>query len=467
MMTCPKGHSNPDNARFCGTCGESVTPSQDSPATSDVVGPDVDTTLDDQANTTSTEPVTLAQSQDHIEADLEPQPVTDADDDATASPDTATASPDTDDAEQDFPGTVNSTPDAILTAPFVDDRQGAADVGSVTNAAAESPSNTSALAFDIAQMVSRVSSWASANEVSVAEDPYLNGLITAASRRDDLTMWASLDPMKHLPVAGKGSGSNQLWKRISSLFFVLRNVLVFVPVALTWLAISNAVDGFGDYTQRLDAGQEANFLQFWQQADPWWRIGHVAFLDFLLISAIVALTLLQSACSARAEKLARNFAAKRERERTELGFTILSALQGKRQASPESIAESLAEALNDLTQAARDVNEVAARLERASTGVESLAPQIQVLNVRVEELVATFNSGLVGSMDQFAQSVRSLDQTVAGGVSKLFEETVIGVQEINEQLARTGASIEFGTKQLRDDLDAIHAKLGTVARGGR
>jgi hypothetical protein len=402
------------------------------------------------------EPLDANQPQDPSEAtprdieieSSEPNDLTDTENESSA---------DTGDSSVDYLSDSRASDDGFTSGPVL----------AATSTTTAVDTSTTTLAFDIAQMVSKISSWAAKNEVNTAENPYLNGLITAASRRDDLTMWASLDPMKHLPVVSTASSSKRLWERISSLFFVLRNVLVFVPVALTWLAISNAVDGFGDYTQSLDSGQEANFLQFWQQADPWWRIGHVAFLDFMLIAAIVTLTLLQSGFAARAEKLERKHASRIEHERAELGFAILNGLQGKRQASPESIAESLAEALNDLTQAARDVNEVAARLERASTGVESLAPQIQVLNVRVEELVATFNSGLVGSMDQFAQSVRSLDQTVAGGVSKLFEETVIGVQEINEQLARTGASIEFGTKQLRDDLDAIHSKLGTVARGGR
>jgi len=44
---------------------------------------------------------------------------------------------------------------------------------------------------------------------------------------------------------------------------------------------------------------------------------------------------------------------------------------------------------------------------------------------------------------------------------------LVGLDEIREQLGRTSASVEFGTKSLRDDLDAIHGRLTGVMRGGR
>ena len=127
----------------------------------------------------------------------------------------------------------------------------------------------------------------------------------------------------------------------------------------------------------------------------------------------------------------------------------------------------MAEALNDLTQAARDINVSAARLEGASVGVGSLSPLVDQLNIKMEQLVQQGTSGMLVAMEQLMVTVRGLDQTVSGGVAKLFEETLIGVQETNIQLARTSASVEFGTKQMREDLEALHNVLGSVTRGGR
>lgn len=437
MLKCAQGHENPDNARFCGVCGEGVS----------VPAPPDDPELQEEINAADpTDP------SDEIADDI--------------------ASPATDDPINIDTDSSTQHLDSQISSPLADD----VDETELTVDSEETVITPSggdegdSLSYSMSDMIAEITSWSDRHDLSIESDPYLGGLVSAVTRRDDLTMWASLSPFEHLPKVSRLRRNSAIWERVSSFVFVLRNVLVFVPVALTWLAISEAVDAFGTETEALRGqGQDttANFLDFWQSSDSWWRIGHVAFFDFILISTIVLFTLIHSATSTHAERIQSKSEEIFSREREVLGFKILASLQGKRQANPESIAESLAEALNDLTQAARDVNEVASRLERASTGVESLAPQIDALNVRVRDLVSTFNSGLVGSMDHFADSVNSLDRTVAGGVAKLFEETVIGIQEINEQLARTGASIEFGTKQLRDDLDAIHSRLSSVAKGSR
>jgi hypothetical protein len=238
-------------------------------------------------------------------------------------------------------------------------------------------------------------------------------------------------------------------------------------VALTWLAISKATDAFGDFVKVAEAGSSQNFLQFWQASESWWRIGDIALFDFLLIAGIVLATLAASSLNARAGVMEMKQQNSGEKERSRIAIAIATALQGKKQANPESIAESLAEALNDLTQAARDINVSAARLEGASVGVGSLSPLVDQLNIKMEQLVQQGTSGMLVAMEQLMVTVRGLDQTVSGGVAKLFEETLIGVQETNIQLARTSASVEFGTKQMREDLEALHNVLGSVTRGGR
>lgn len=475
MITCSNGHENPETARFCGKCGEGVGsfPSQGGTAAPISDDPLAQPTYSDAVdNLDNSVQVPIDVLSDETDGPLDVSVPTNIPTDMTE--------PDEDTSASENDGDTNDSQDAAessLTTEVLSDTSSPQDIahddmplpptGIATIQRSVAPS---AISFGIAEMLSKIDEWSRNHRISIESDSYLNGLVEAANRRDDLTMWAALDPFTHLPYPQNAETNSTLLRRISSALLVSRNVLVFVPVALTWLSISKAVSGFGKYAtflQQKGSGTTANFLEFWQSSTHWWRIGHVAFLDFILITTIVILTLTQSALSSRVESRSSHGEKVAKQSRTSLAIDILKALQGKRQADPESITESLAVALNDLTQAARDVNEVAARLERASVGVESLAPQVQELNVRMEQLVTTFNSGLVGSMDQFAQSVRSLDKTVAGGVAKLFEETVIGVQEINEQLAKTGASIEFGTKQMRDDLDAIHARLGAVARGTR
>ena len=317
--------------------------------------------------------------------------------------------------------------------------------------------------------------WAS--EYNETDHPYIRGLQQAVANRDDLSMWASLDPQEMLPHPEPVDGSR--WDTISRLTGFFRNVLVFVPVLLTWLSIGRAVDAFGNYAEtyrdQFDKDLTVQFLQFWQNPDQYqegilnhfWWIGSVAFFDAILIFAIIVLTFVSGASSVKAEAENAQALEKIEKKRLALGLEISNTLHGKRQANPESIGEALAEALNDLTQAARDVNESASRLESVSAGVAALNPHIEALNQSTNTFVASTGVQISDSIKDLVSSVQGLNSAVGGNVTTLFAEAALTIEEASKQLARTNASVEYGTKQLREDLDAIHQQLQGIIRGGR
>ena len=138
-------------------------------------------------------------------------------------------------------------------------------------------------------------------------------------------------------------------------------------------------------------------------------------------------------------------------------------LHGRRNATVESVTESLGDSLSDLTQAARDLGTVASRFEEASVGVSSLSPQVEKLNGLMAELLARGVTDVSAAMSTLISSVNSLDGAVAGGLKETLETAVLGINEINGQIQATGISVEFGTKQLRDDLDFIHDRLISIA----
>ena len=327
-----------------------------------------------------------------------------------------------------------------------------------------------------------------AEEIDELEDPYVKGLTTAVARRDDLSVWASLDPLELLPVS-----KSKAWSRlghISNIISSIRNILVFVPVLLTWYAIGKALDAFGEFTKiyadRNPGGErDFSFIGFWQDptrfaeqylpnvpesqnllSGSFW-IGEVARLDALIILLIVLLTTISGVLTWFAESRESAELEKADRKRVEVGLAIASSLHGKRQANPESISEALAEALNDLTQAARDVNETASRLEQASIGVESLTPRIEILNSHTEQLVAQTATSVSKAVSDLVVSVQNLNSSVGGNVTTLFTEAANTLEEVSKQLARTSNSAEYGIKQLRDDLDAIHKQLQSLTKGGR
>ena len=252
---------------------------------------------------------------------------------------------------------------------------------------------------------------------------------------------------------------------------VLRNVGVFLPVALTWMAISKATTAYKGWDPSNGAvpgtGQsvqvEKNFLDFWSNGygilDKKWTIPEIGKVDFYIIMVIIALALLISALSTIAEKSERTAQQTAEQERIANAIKIRRGTHGKRQASPESIAESLADALNDLNQTTRDMAEVAGRLERASAGVEALTPRMEALNATAATFANRTSVEVTNAVNALVRSVESLNSSVSSNLTQVFEAAVANLQEAGEQLARTSASMEYGTKLLKDDIEAIRRGL--------
>ena len=468
MPVCQNGHDQPDFAKFCGTCGSSVSATV-------ILEPDqVDSGLSDPGTTT---PIDLDLMQDENDVAAEKNDLDDAID----------ADADTDDSVVELDAT-DDTDDTDNSADDTDDSDDAND----TTVDTDDTDDTDQVVPNMfgttvnASAMQLLHNWA--EDIDELEDPYVKGLTTAVARRDDLSVWASLDPLELLPVSKSKS-----WSRlgqISNIISSIRNILVFVPVLLTWYAIGKALDAFGEFTKiyadRNPGGErDFSFIGFWQDptrfaeqylpnvpesqnllSGSFW-IGEVARLDALIILLIVLLTTISGVLTWFAESRESTELEKADRKRVEVGLAIASSLHGKRQANPESISEALAEALNDLTQAARDVNETASRLEQASIGVESLTPRIEILNSHTEQLVAQTATSVSKAVSDLVVSVQNLNSSVGGNVTTLFTEAANTLEEVSKQLARTSNSAEYGIKQLRDDLDAIHKQLQSLTKGGR
>jgi len=463
MPVCQNGHDQPDFAKFCGTCG--------SPVDATIVL-DQDSANTQQNNSEAVTPIDLDLMLD--------------DNDITSTSDADTAVNDDDSTDDDNSTDADSTDDDASTTLDLNDD---ADVAELLRRKSDAQVLSTIFGTTVnASAMQLLHNWA--EEMNELDDPYVSGLTNAVARRDDLSVWASLDPLELLPVSKSNS-----WGRlgqISNIISALRNILVFVPVLLTWYAIGKALDAFGEFTKIYAAKvigaaieRDFSFIGFWQNpnefatkylpnfpeaqnllSNSFW-IGEVARLDALIILTIILLTAISGVLTWFAENRGEIALEKADRKRVEVGLAIASSLHGKRQANPESISEALAEALNDLTQAARDVNEAASRLEQASSGVESLTPRIEILNTHTEQLVSQTATSVSKAVNDLVASVQNLNTSVGGNVTALFTEAASTLEEVSKQLARTSNSAEYGIKQLRDDLDAIHKQLQSLTKGGR
>lgn len=214
------------------------------------------------------------------------------------------------------------------------------------------------LATNIAQWISKY---------NLQNDPYLNGLLAAIEGKRDLHIWAELDPNEYLPHPETDAGGAK--ERLVRLLTVVRNVLVFAPVALTWAAVSAATSGFSQYIEA-NGADVVNFLDFWQNGydilAEEWKIGNVARLDFILVVIVIILTLYVSRGGYQVEAIQRKAELEIDRERIALAIEIHAALHDKRKITTVTMNASLAGAISRLVAATGKLDDASKNIEKAT-----------------------------------------------------------------------------------------------------
>ena len=208
------------------------------------------------------------------------------------------------------------------------------------------------------------------------EDPYLEGLSNAIEEGKNLSVWASNDVMTLMPHPDVESIEGPIY----SAMVLVRNVLVFVPVALTWLAVGKATTAFSAYTAQSAATSIVNFLQFWQNGygllSKTWTLSHVAQLDFYVIGTVIVLTFVTPFMNRSAVKKASRFEQDALRERLALVIEVESFLFDKRRLTPLTIDSALAQSFERVVDATHNLMVASKRIE---AGLKALPRMIEEL----------------------------------------------------------------------------------------
>jgi len=206
-----------------------------------------------------------------------------------------------------------------------------------------------------APLVNLLKSWSVQHKFQ--DDPYVSGLLGALESGENLEVWASLDPLDYLPTPS--DKSNDIFHRINLGFTIARNALVFLPVALTWFAISKASAAFAIYTAN-NTLTVSNFLDFWENGygvlSKNWSLSHVATLDFQIIIVIILMTISISVI----ERILRNRAARSNLEideaKFQLAISIKSYLFDHERITDVTMNQSLGRAVKQLQDSTKSLN---------------------------------------------------------------------------------------------------------------
>lgn len=201
---------------------------------------------------------------------------------------------------------------------------------------------------------------------NLSEDPYLNAMKKTIENGLPLGVLNELDVEKHLPRPKSLKGS-KLIKTAKNLA-ILRNILVFVPVAITWKAISEATKAFARFVSSQNVAP-VNFLEFWQngygELYSFWKIGNVADVDYLLILTIITSTLLSTLLLNLGKNLDYKTQLLYDQEREIVIFEIKNVLFSPSTTTPEAIDKTLKKSLQDLSAAANAISVAASKLEKS------------------------------------------------------------------------------------------------------
>ena len=230
-----------------------------------------------------------------------------------------------------------------------------------------------------------VRSWAT--ERGVLNDPYVSKVLPALVNRKNLPMWASLPPFEFLPHPEVQVNSRL--SAINSFLTSVRNVAVFIPVALTWIAVSRATTAFSAYSRATTKGT-VNFLDFWQNGygflSHYWAIGEVALLDFVIIVFVIFLTLGTGMLSTRLEAAFAKEQQILDTERTNVALELSEYLFDKQRVTDISLNQGLAKVLRDLLNTTESLESSTKNLSRTvkeiPTGKEILA-EIRKIKVNI------------------------------------------------------------------------------------
>lgn len=213
-------------------------------------------------------------------------------------------------------------------------------------------------------LAEKLESWSRLRRVE--NDPYLSQLINSLKERKNLHVWAEISPLDFLPYPKSYLNNKQ--SDLVRILTIIRNILVFAPVALTWAAVSAATTGFAAYTKE-NGASVVNFLDFWQNGYEFladhWKIGEVARLDFLLVMIVILLTLFVSIVGHRAQHQRNEEETKIDQERASLALEISQILHDKRKITNVTMNQALAGSISRLVNATNNLESAAKEIHKA------------------------------------------------------------------------------------------------------
>lgn len=318
-------------------------------------------------------------------------------------------------------------------------------------------------------LLRKLATWAT--QRNLLEDPYVLSLIKDITEDRNIGFWANQDPMQLLPEVETDAGIN--FMKYAKFFALLRNVLVFLPVALTWKAVSAATTGFAQFVSVNNAAP-VNFLEFWQNGygylNKFWTIGAIAQIDFLIILLVIIITLVSNILQNNGQKVNQIMNETLEKEKINIALEINKYLFMVKPSSVETINDDILLSIEKFNQSSREFNKITGNIENLSDYLLKAVPQVQALqdsmnkvsisnNEGLEKVLASFTSQVSSGVGNLNSSLLELQKNI-DNISNLISNALANsVSSMSSDIDNSNNVVKKSAKKLENELENLSSQI--------
>ena len=302
--------------------------------------------------------------------------------------------------------------------------------------------------------------WAANN--AVESDHIVQSLIQDLAAEENLAIWAGMDPFEYLPQPHPTVGNRFFsWAKTAAS---IRNVMVFVPVAITWEAVSKATVAFAKFVESNNA-TTVNFLEFWQNGydvlGKFWTIGNIASLDFAIILGVIALSLIATYLNARGSSINKSETQQIEAERIEIALALKMYLYSMREIDKTNVKEGIASSVSALLAATSTLAKTAKQLSGVVRELEEGVPAINEFGDRVGKE----SEKLVKQVAVLSASLSDINGSITGDLRDAVTSATVGLDLANEGLASSTQSIRTNSLAAENEIKSLQSLIKKANRG--
>ena len=274
---------------------------------------------------------------------------------------------------------------------------------------------------------------------------------------------------------------NSRWSKIGDYVVLVRNTLLFIPVLITWYALSGASGSYNSYleqtknsiiTQSNTSGAPDTFLQIWskQSIVGYWTLEHVAVWDAVVILLLVALTITEWYFRRQAKLAAANADRFNDLEFRNVLVDVGLLLHGFRQITPTALTGSLAEAVNRLAKATTAIKDATVDMKHLSTAADTTLKRFADLSTHELEPATKRLDSIVSSLGVAVDAHKSMGELVRNLQSDLGES--LGVitsrldalgNNLDSRLSNQTEKLEFALRGITSESEAVGKRLTAAA----